>query len=159
MWYELGGLEERRENWAGARLGYERALNLLPTYVEATLALARLLITQDSPRAAINLLVDLLSVDPYEFDALLLLAQVLLSDGRLEQAREALVRILKFETDDVAALYFLGDVQLQLRDYEGAKESWHRVVTLDPANEYAHRARSQLRSAKDLKHIFAAQPE
>ncbi len=159
VWYELGGLEERRRNWAGARLAYERALNLLPTYVEATLALARLLITQDSPRAAIHLLVDLLSVDPYEFDALLLLAQVLLADGRLEQAREALVRILKFETDNLAALYFLGDVQLQLRDYEGAKESWLRVVTLDPANEYAHRARSQLRSAKDLKHIFAAQPE
>jgi len=158
VWYELGGLEERRRNKPGARLAYERALNLLPTYVEATLALARLQIAEDSPRAAIHLLVDLLSVDPYEFDALQLLAQILLADGRLEQAREALARILKFQVDDVAALYHMGEVQLQLRDYEGAKDSWLRVAELDPANEYAHRARSQLRSAKDLEHIFAAQP-
>ena len=132
-------------------------MNLLPTYVEATLALARLQISQESPRAAIHLLVDLLSVDSYEFDALLLLAQVLTTDGRFKQAREALARILKFQVDDVAALYYLGEVQLQLRDYEGAKESWLRVVELDPANEFAHRALSQLRSAKDLEHIFATQ--
>ena len=38
-----GALEEERENWAAARAAYERALDLLPTYGAAALALADLL--------------------------------------------------------------------------------------------------------------------
>ena len=43
VWLELGTLEEERQNWTGARLAFQRALDLLPTYSEAARALARLL--------------------------------------------------------------------------------------------------------------------
>ena len=70
VWYELGALEEERENWAAARSAYERALDLLPTYSAAALALADLLGRRDSPRAAIGVLIRLLETDPWELEAL-----------------------------------------------------------------------------------------
>ncbi|MGE3527604.1 MAG: tetratricopeptide repeat protein, partial [Gemmatimonadales bacterium] len=48
VWYELGLLEEKRENWTAARMSYDRALDILPTYVEAVLALADLLRRSES---------------------------------------------------------------------------------------------------------------
>ena len=35
VWYELGRLEEEREDWAAAQAAYARALDILPTYLEA----------------------------------------------------------------------------------------------------------------------------
>jgi cytochrome c-type biogenesis protein CcmH/NrfG len=154
VWFELGGLEEARQNYTGARVAYERALDLLPTYVEATLALARLLKEQDSGRAGVHLLVDLLALDPYEFDALMLLAEILIEDGRKAEARHALERVLRFEPDHLAALYHIGGIRLMAKEYDDAMDAWQRILVLDPASEYAQRARSQLRSAKDLAHIF-----
>ena len=52
VWCELGGLEEERRNWAAARAAYERALDLLPTYGAAALALADLLRRTESPARA-----------------------------------------------------------------------------------------------------------
>jgi tetratricopeptide (TPR) repeat protein len=57
VWYELGAMEEEQQNWTGARAAYERALDLLPTYGAAALALADLLGRIESPRAAIPVLV------------------------------------------------------------------------------------------------------
>ena len=49
VWFELGGIEEERGNWAAARAAYERALDLLPTYGAAALALAELLRRTETP--------------------------------------------------------------------------------------------------------------
>jgi len=61
---------------------YERALDLLPTYGTAALALADLIRRTDSARAAVPILVQLLEADPYELEALTALGRALLEDGR-----------------------------------------------------------------------------
>ena len=58
VWCELGAMEEERRNWTAARAAYERALDLLPTYGPAALALADLIRRTESPHAAIPVLVE-----------------------------------------------------------------------------------------------------
>ena len=43
VWCELAALEEEQHHWTSARAAYERALDLLPTYAPAALALADLI--------------------------------------------------------------------------------------------------------------------
>ena len=155
VWFELGELEGSRENWVAARLAYERALDLLPTFMEAALALADLVRRVETPGAAVSILVDVLTTEPWELDALLLLARCLLDDGRPEQALEALTRLLKFDSENDAALFNLGVALARLRRYRDAVQVWERVVQIDASGPYAQPARRHARSARDLEHIFA----
>ncbi len=157
VWVELGRLEEQRENWVGARVAYGRALDLLPTFMEAALALADLVRRSESAAAAVVLLVDVLSADPWDLDALHLLGRCLLEDGRPDRALEAFERILRFEADHAAALYHLGVTRAKMRQYAAAIDAWDRAVHVDPSGPWAPQARSQARSARDLRHIFTPQ--
>jgi tetratricopeptide (TPR) repeat protein len=154
-WLDLGGFQERREKWVQARAAYERALDLVPTFVEAALARADLVRRVESPGAAVNLLVDLLLSDPYDLRALLLLGRSLLDEGRPGRALEALDRLLKFDPDDDAALFHRGIALARLRRYREAVRAWEAVVHCDPAGIFAQAARMHARSARDLAHIFA----
>ena len=44
------------------------------------------------------------------------------------------------------------------RRFEDAVDAWDRVSQIDPSGPFAAPARSRARSARDLQHIFAAQP-
>ena len=149
-------LEEERGNWAAARAAYERALDLLPTYSAAAIALADLLRRTETPRAAIGVLVRLLEADPYELEALTALGRALLEDGRTVQALEAFERVLRFDPEHAGALYYEGGALARQRQFDQAVQAWERVVQLDPAGPYAAQARTRARSARDLQHIFAA---
>jgi tetratricopeptide (TPR) repeat protein len=155
-WFELGRLEEARENWVAARLAYQRALDLLPTFMEAALALADLLRRVDAPGAAVDLLVDVLAAEPWDLDALLMLGRALLDDERPQQALEALQRLLKFDPDNDAALFHLGIALARLRRYPESVLAWERTIQVDASGPYAQPARKHARSARDLHHIFAA---
>jgi tetratricopeptide (TPR) repeat protein len=157
VWLELARLEERRENWTAASAAYGRALDLLPTFVAAALGRADLVRRTESPRAAIVLLVDLLSADPYEFDALLLLGRALLDDGRARQALEAFDRILRFVPQHPEAHFYRGVALARERQFTQAVTAWDQVVQLAPGAELATAARSRARSARDLQHILAAE--
>jgi len=100
----LGRLEERRDNPAAARMAYERALDLLPSYMEAALPLADLIRRTESPRMAVDFLIDLLLGEPYDLEALLLLGRALLDDGRADEALEALAPALALFPDDLDLL-------------------------------------------------------
>ena len=154
VWYELGGLEEERENWAGARTAYLHALDLLPTFTAASLALADLLRRTDSPRAATDVLIGVLAADPYDFDALTLLGRALLDDGRPEQALQAFERVLRFDAEHTGALFYQGVALARERQFRQALSSWDRVVQLEPSGQLATEARSRARSARDLEHIL-----
>ncbi len=156
VWCELGALEEQRENWTAARTSYERALDLLPTFVEAALALADLLRRTDSAGAALEVLVNLLINDPFELDALQLLGRTLIDDGRPERALESFGRILKFDPDHTGALYYAGVALTRMRRYHQAVQLWERVVQSDPASSFAQLARNESRSARDLQHILVS---
>jgi superkiller protein 3 len=154
---ELGRLEEGRENWVGAKVAYQRALDLLPTYMEAALALADLVRRVESAAAAVGILVDILAAEPFDLDALLLLGKCLVDDARPERAVEAFERILRFQPDHSAALFHLGAAQARLRRYAEAIQAWERTILADPAGPHAQAARSNARSAKDLQRIFTPQ--
>jgi tetratricopeptide (TPR) repeat protein len=149
-------MEEERRNWRAARAAYERALDLLPTYGAAALALADLIRRTESPRAAIPVLVGLLEADPYELEALTALGRALLEDGRTNQALEAFTRVLRFDQEHTAALYNQGTCFARQRRFDEAVQVWERVIQLDPEGPFATEARSRARSARDLQHIFAA---
>src|SRR5207248_411622 len=75
VWLDLGRLYEDKEAWADAQAAYERALEALPTFNEAALALADLLRRSGRPRAAVVRLAEMLEQDPYDLAALLLLGR------------------------------------------------------------------------------------
>ena len=60
----VGRLHERSEEWVPAEQAYERALELLPSFYEAALALADLLRRVGRVRHAVTRLATLLEQDP-----------------------------------------------------------------------------------------------
>ncbi len=154
VWFEMGRLEEARYDWPAARAAYTRALDILPTFLEAGLALADGIRRHDSPRQAVAYLIEILASDPYEFEALVLLGRSLLDDGRTERAIEAFDRVLKFLPDHADALYFRGLALERQRRLAEAVESWHQAIQSNPAGQYAQAARLRMRSARDLSEIF-----
>lgn len=159
VWYELGQLEEERDDLEAARWCYERALEVLPTFTPAALGLASLVQRTESAAAAVNILVDVLATDPYELDALAALGRVLLDDGRTPEALEALERVLRFDLEHRAALFHRGIARARQRRFADAVADWEQVIQLDPAGPLAADARSRARSARDLQHIFATVTE
>src|SRR5437763_396009 len=156
VWLDLGRLHEEKEEWTDAQAAYERALEALPTFNEAALALADLLRRSGRPRAAVVRLAEMLEQDPYDLPALLLLGRALLDDKRDEQALEAFRRALKFDPDQVEAQFQLGVVLARLHRYGEAVQAWEKVTRLDPSGPFAQRARVHARTALDLQHIFTS---
>jgi len=156
VWLDLGRLHEEKEELNEARKAYERALDVLPTFHEAALALADLLRRSGHVRAAIVRLAEMLEQDPYDLLALLLLGRALLDDKRDAQALEAFQRALKFDPEQVEALFQLGVALARLHRYGEAVQAWEKVTRTDPGGPFAQAARAHARTALDLKHIFAS---
>ncbi len=156
VWLDLGRLHEDKEAWRDAQDAYERALDALPTFHEAGLALADLLRRSGRHRQAVVRLAEMLEQDPYDLLALLLLGRTLLDDKRDAQALEAFQRALKFDPDQVEALFQLGVALARLHRYDEAVQAWGKVTRIDPAGAFAQAARAHARSAVDLQHIFAS---
>jgi len=155
VWFELGRLQELEGQHTEARASYERALDLLPTFAAANLALSDLVRRTGRPGDALELLIPVLETDPYDFDALVLLGRCLLDQGRADKAAEAFSRVLRFQPDRTESWYHLGAARNGDRRYEEAIEAWEQVIHLAPTSDYATAARKNARSAKDLAHIFA----
>jgi len=155
VWLELGRLHEQDEEWLEAQRAYEAALEALPTFHEAALALADLLRRSGSVRAAVMRLAEMLEQDPYDMDALLLLGRALLDDKRNAEALEAFRRALKFDIEHTGALFYLGATLARLQRYGEAVDAWERVTRVDPGGPFAQRARMHARTAVDLQHIFS----
>src|SRR2546423_6662255 len=100
----FGRLHEEKEDWRAAQQAYERALDALPTFHEAALALADLLRRSGHVRQAVVRLAEMLEQDPYDLPALLLLGRALLDAKRDAPAPEAVRRGLEFEPGPVGGL-------------------------------------------------------
>lgn len=144
---------------ADAERELEAALDSVPTYADAVLALARL--RRECARAAdtIELLARFLQGNPFHLDALASLGESLFLAARREDARVAFARILRFDADHVAALYFQGVLLAEGHRFDEAMAHWARVVDLEPAGEFARRARRDARTAQDLQRIFAGRAQ
>jgi tetratricopeptide (TPR) repeat protein len=123
--------------------------------MDAALALGDLLRRVDSPRAAVEFLIEVLLSDPWDLDALELLARALLDEGRHEEALEGLELMLKFDPEHDSALFHRGVALARVRRYSEAVSSWERVTQVRPSGRYAQAARTHARSARDLQHIFS----
>ena len=152
--FDLARLLMQRELWNEAEQELLAALDSVPTYAEATLELALLhRLTARLPEAVI-LLVDLLQRDPYSFDGLIALGEVLLELGRKADAAKAFRRVLAFDPSHVGAMFYEGVLLADLKRFRDAIERWERVVDLEPAGEYARRARRESRTAADQLKVF-----
>ena len=156
VWLDLGRLHEAKEEWSEAQRAYERALDALPTFHEAGLALADLLRRTGRLRQAVVQLAEMLEQDPYDLLALLLLGRALLDDKRDAQAFEAFQRALKFDPEQVEALFQLGVALARLHRYGEAVQAWEKVTRIEPGGPFAQAARAHARTAIDLQHIFAS---
>ena len=152
--YELAKLLAAKGQTREAEQELLAALDAVPTYAEATLELARIRRRTGAPGEALELLIDLLQRDPYHFDALLALGETLFELGRKSDAATAFRRVRRFDPNHVGALYYEGVLLAEQHRYREAIERWHKVIEVDPAGEFARRARRDARTAADLQHIF-----
>src|SRR6185295_4508209 len=97
VWLDLGRLHEEKEDWNEARKAYERALDALPTFNEAALALADLLRRSGHVRPAIVRLAEMLEQDPYDLPALLLLGVALARVHRYGEAVQAWEKVTRVD--------------------------------------------------------------
>jgi tetratricopeptide (TPR) repeat protein len=79
------------------------ALDLLPGYGEAAMALAELEWRRGNHTPAMHTIVDLLTVDPYHFEALARLGTWLLESGAARDAATAFERVLSFAPEHPVA--------------------------------------------------------
>ena len=154
--YHLAGILEMKGANVEAERELSAALDSVPTYTEAALALAALRRRLNRHQDSVALLVELLQRDPYNLDALTSLGESLFESGRRADAAVAFGRVLRFDPEHVGALYFEGVLAAEQHRYRYAIDRWRRVVDLEPASEYARRARRDTRTAADLQRIFAA---
>ncbi|HEX7938633.1 MAG TPA: tetratricopeptide repeat protein, partial [Gemmatimonadaceae bacterium] len=133
------------------------ALDAVPTYAEATLALSRLLRRVGRPDDSLPLLIGLLQRDPYHFDGLIALGETLLELGRRDDANFAFQRVRRFDPDHIGALYYEGAILVEQERYREAVERFQKVVDTAPTTEYARKARRDIKSATDLGRRFAKQ--
>jgi cellulose synthase operon protein C len=92
-----GGRDEEAETQ------YSEALRVLPSYGDAAFGLAGLYEQRQDLRRAMNVMVELLTVDPYRLDALVRLGDLLARAGRPVEARFAFQRVLRFDPHDEGA--------------------------------------------------------
>lgn len=152
--YELARLLAERGEPAKAEESLLAALEAVPTYVEAMLALASVRRRFGRVDAALPPLVELLRRDPYNIDALLSLSEVLLELDRYDDAAISIDRVLRFDPRHVLALYLKGQLLADRHRYRDAIATWQRVEELEPDCDLARRARRESRTAADLLRIF-----
>ncbi len=119
------------------------------------MALAKLFVKRDAPRAAVDLLAEILSVYPADLDALAMLGRALVKDDRVDEALQVFQRWVAYDDTSVEAFFHLGVALARKRHFAQAVAAWERVVALEPSSPAARRARRHIRSAADLKQIFS----
>lgn len=125
------------------------ALETVPTFADAALALAGLRRELGRPAESIDVLIPILEGNPFHLDALASLGESLFLAGRAEDAHFAIARVRRFDPEHVAALYFDGVFLAQRHEYAAAIARWRHVEELEPAGDFARRARRDARTAND----------
>ena len=95
-------------------------------------------------------------VGPWNLDALSSLGESLFLSGHRDDARLAFGRVLRFDPDHVGALYFEGVLLAEAKQFDLALDRWSNVIALEPAGDFARRARRDTRTALDLQRIFSS---
>ena len=147
--YDLARLLMQRGVFDEAERELLAALESVPTYADATLALAGVYKLGHRPREALVLLVEFLERDPYSFSGLIALGELLLDEGRHADAAVAFQRVLRFDETHVGAIFYQGVLLAEQERFREALASWRKVAVLEPDSEYARRA---FRESRRVQH-------
>jgi len=147
--YDLAQLLTQRGLFSEAEQELSLALDAVPTYADATLALAGVYRATSRPREALVLLVEFLERDPYSFTGLLALGELLIEQGRNADAAVAIQRILRFDDAHVGAIFHQGLLLAAQERFREALAAWRRVAALAPESEWARRA---FRESRKVQH-------
>ncbi|MBA3854702.1 MAG: hypothetical protein C0503_09810, partial [Gemmatimonas sp.] len=144
--YDLAQLLVARGDFLEAERELVAALDTVPTYADATLALADLHRQRGMPAKALGLLVEFLEQDPYSFDGLVALGELLFEMERPDDAAFAFQRVLRFDPSHVGAVFHQGVLLSRQERYREALACFRRVAELDPQGEFARRAFREARA-------------
>lgn len=146
--FDLAQILTQRGDFAQAETELLAALDAVPTYADATLALAALHRVRERPGAALTLLVEFLERDPYSFDGLVALGEILLEMGRPTDAAFAFQRVLRFDPAHVGAVFHQGVLLAGQERYREAVACFRRVAEIDPHGAFARRAFREARAVQ-----------
>ena len=62
--------------------------------------------------------------------------------------------MLAFDPDHAGAIFYDGVILAGRKRYRDAIERWRRVSEVEPAGDYARRARREMRTAENLLTVF-----
>ena len=147
--FDLAQLLLQRGLFTEAEQELDAALDAVPTYADATLALAGVYRVSHRVREALRLLVEFLERDPYSFTGLLALGELLLEEGRVNDAAVAFQRILRFDETHVGAIFYQGVLLAGQERFREALASWRKVAMLAPDSDWARRA---FRESRQVQH-------
>ena len=130
-----------------ARESFVRASELDPTRIVARLNLARWLVAQRDPLAALTLLRELVAFHPRDAESWKMLGTVLQAVDRTEEARDAFLTAIECQPSHAEARFGLARVLERLGDSDGAARETQQALKYAPL-----RATSRLSVAIDLQH-------
>ena len=129
-----GGILMAKRDLANARLAFERALELQPSFLAAAVNLVRIDLAENKPDAARNRLDAVISADPKNVDAYLLLAELQSRTGTpdLTQIKATLERGLQANPSAVPLRLAMARMHLMERDPAKARAIAQEVSTAAP---------------------------
>lgn len=124
-----------RYEYAAAEVEFQAAVDAAPEWPTARINLAIATLNRQNDgdeRLALDILADVLEVDPDEPRALYTSAILHLHLGEIELAKVGFARVAELDPDDAHAAYYLGLAHLQTGDNEAAADWLVRSAELDP---------------------------
>ena len=116
----------------------DRALQLKPDFVTATILKAQILIKMERGEEAAQLLQQATLSHPEDLEVRFAYARLLLGKQDIEGAREQFARIVRLEPDNADALYSLGLLELETGQYKAGEKHLRKLLKLEKRVQSAH---------------------
>jgi Flp pilus assembly protein TadD len=151
---EAGNTALGAQNYKEAVANYEKASAALPTFLPIKLALARAYYGDNQLKKAIEIMDEVVKVDPSNAQDATLLANMLLQDGQMDRAKE-LIEKLPDGALDMNTLLNAGIALMNKKQPAAAVTYFSKAVTLDPKSHLGYYYRGlayiQQNKGKDAK--------
>ena len=116
----------------------ERALQLKPDYVNATILKAQILVKMERKEEAIQLLQQATRSHPDNLDVRFSYARLLVDQKDIEAARDQFDKIVRLDPDNADALYSLGLLELETGQYQAGEKHLRKLLTLEKRVQSAY---------------------
>ena len=120
-------------DWAGAEMGYKRAIALDPSFVDAHFDYAWLLMAIGRSTEAITEAKRALQLDPVSWWTNMTLANMYVYSRQYDQAIEQCQQMIELEPNDSRRHWVLANIYEKMGRYEDAVRAWQKVMTLSDA--------------------------